>query len=75
MYWSEAGINPRIAVAGMDGKYIRTVVSDKLEWPRSVTVDYPNYRLYWVDSKLKLIESIHLDGNDRRVSACFSLLL
>jgi len=75
MYWSEAGTNPRIAVAGMDGKYIRTLVSDKLEWPRSVTVDYPNSRLYWVDSKLKLIESILLDGKDRRVSACFSLLL
>lgn len=69
MYWSDGGSNARIAVAGMDGKNIRTFVSENLEWPRSLTIDYPNDRLYWVDFKLQIVESIRLDGTDRRVSA------
>ncbi|XP_011705926.1 PREDICTED: vitellogenin receptor-like, partial [Wasmannia auropunctata] len=32
-----------------------------------MTIDYPNDRLYWVDAKLKIIESIRLDGTDRRL--------
>lgn len=68
MYWSEWGSNPRIAVAGMDGKNNSILVYKNLESPNSITIDYPNDRLYWVDAKLKIIESIRLDGTDRRVS-------
>lgn len=74
MYWSESGSNPRIAVAGMDGKNDSTFVYKNLKWPSSITIDYPNDRLYWVDIKLNIIESICLDGTDRRVSACFFLI-
>jgi len=62
-----------ITMAGMDGKNVRTFVSENLEWPKSMTIDYPNDRLYWIDAKSKIIESIRLDGTDRRVSACFLL--
>lgn len=68
MYWSDWGTFPHIAVAGMDGKNVRIFVNEKLEWPKSVTIDYPNERLYWVDAKSKMIESVRLDGTDRRVS-------
>lgn len=68
MYWCDWGSNPHIAMAGMDGKNSSLFVTEKLGWPNSVTIDYPNNRLYWVDAKLAIIESIHLDGTDRRVS-------
>ncbi|NP_001291525.1 vitellogenin receptor precursor [Solenopsis invicta] len=67
MYWSDWGTFPHIAVAGMDGKNVRIFVNVKLEWPKSVTIDYPNERLYWVDAKSKMIESVRLDGTDRRI--------
>ncbi|XP_077255886.1 putative vitellogenin receptor yl [Temnothorax americanus] len=67
MYWSDGDSNGRIAVAGMDGKNIRTFISEKLSWPKSLTFDYPNDRLYWVDSKSNIVESIRLDGTDRRI--------
>lgn len=75
MYWSDGGFNARIAVAGMDGKNISTFISKNLGWPRSLTIDYPNDRLYWVDFKSQTVESIRLDGTDRRVSAFFFFLL
>lgn len=67
MYWTEWGSNSRILMGGMDGKNSRALITENLEWPNSLSIDYANNRLYWVDSKLKVIESIRLDGSDRRV--------
>jgi len=72
MYWCDWGLKPHIAQAGMDGQNMSLLVTN-LEWPNSVSIDYPNSRLYWVDIKLMLVESIRLDGTDRRVSAHFSI--
>ncbi|XP_018311386.1 vitellogenin receptor [Mycetomoellerius zeteki] len=66
MYWCNWSSNPHIAVAGMDGKNIHVFVSENISAPRSLTIDYQTDRLYWVDIKLRKIESIHLDGTDRR---------
>jgi len=71
MYWCDWSSNPHIAVAGMDGKNIRIFVSTNLKAPQSLTIDYPTNRLYWADIKLKKIETIRLDGTDRRVNICF----
>ncbi|KYM77742.1 Vitellogenin receptor, partial [Atta colombica] len=67
MYWCDWSSNPHIAVAGMDGKNIRIFVSENIKAPRSLTIDYQTNRLYWVDFKLRKIESIRLDGTDRRL--------
>lgn len=67
MYWCSWGSNAHIAQAEMDGENSTQLVTDNLGWPNSVSVDYPNGRIYWVDTKLKLVESIRLDGTDRRV--------
>lgn len=75
MYWCDWSSNPRISMAGMDGKDSSPFITENLGWPISVTIDYPNNRLYWVDSKLGLIESIRLDGTDRRVSFYFYLVM
>ena len=66
MYWTEWGSNSRILMGGMDGRNGSALITENLEWPNSLTIDYANNRLYWVDSKLKVIESIRLDGSDRR---------
>lgn len=68
MYWSDWGSNGHIAMAGMDGTNSRLFVTENITWPKSVTIDYPNNRLYWVDAKTAIVESIRLDGTDRRVS-------
>lgn len=67
MYWTEWGSHSSISMAGMDGKNKSAIIADNLEWPNSLSIDYANNRLYWIDSKLKLIETARLDGTDRRV--------
>lgn len=64
-------MNSSILMAGMDGKNITVLVNQDLEWPNSLSIDYPNNRLYWIDTKQKVIESIKLDGTDRRVHLIF----
>jgi hypothetical protein len=67
MFWADWGSKPNIAKAGMNGHEPHTFVSDDLQWPSSITVDYGNKRLYWADAKYHFIESIRLDGSDRKV--------
>lgn len=67
MFWCDMGF-PHIKIAGMDGKNSSSFITDNLEWPVSLTIDSPNNRLYWLDKKRNVIESIRLDGTDRRVS-------
>lgn len=67
MYWSDWGNNPHIAVSFMDGAKREFFVKEKLGWPNGLAIDVPSDRLYWVDAKLKVIESINLEGFDRRV--------
>ncbi|XP_049944498.1 vitellogenin receptor-like [Schistocerca serialis cubense] len=66
MYWSDWGKNPKIATAGMDGSSPQPFVVG-VHWPNGITIDIGNERLYWVDAKLQSIESVNLDGSDRRV--------
>lgn len=81
MFWSDWGKKPMIAMAGTDGSSPRPFVLG-VHWPNGITVDLGNERLYWVDAKLQSIESVNLDGADRRVRlsdcnsyACFCELL
>lgn len=71
MFWSDWGYPARIARAYMDGSSDRSFVSDNIHWPNGLAIDYPNQRLYWTDAKAMTLESINLDGTDRRVSITF----
>lgn len=71
MYWSDWGDTPHISVAEMDGKGRQLFVTKDLAYPNGLSIDKPNKRLYWVDAKSQTIESIRLDGTDRRVSLLF----
>lgn len=66
MFWSDFGRKPHISRAGMNGKERKALVTENLEWPNGLALDGPSRRLYWVDAKLHIIESIGLDGTDRR---------
>lgn len=68
MYWCDSSYKPYIGKAGMDGNGITLFVTKKLKRPKGLTIDYPNNRLYWLDTDLEVIESIQLDGTDRKVS-------
>lgn len=67
MFWTDWGTVPHIAKAGMDGSDPHIFIKDGLQWPSSIALDYGNKRLYWVDAKFHFIESVNLDGSDRRV--------
>ncbi|XP_059473039.1 vitellogenin receptor isoform X2 [Neocloeon triangulifer] len=68
MFWTDWGTRPHIAKAGMDGSDpIVFLELEKDSYPNSLALDYGNRRLYWVDSKVHIIESIKMDGSDRRV--------
>ncbi|XP_032678623.1 vitellogenin receptor-like [Odontomachus brunneus] len=67
MYWCDSSHKQYIAMAGMDGNDITLLITKKLKYPKSLTIDYPNNRLYWMDIGLMTIESIRLDGTDRKI--------
>lgn len=67
MYWTDWGDNPMIAVSNMDGTEATALVTKDIKWPNGLTLDWPNKRLYWVDAKLKKIESVDLNGNNRKL--------
>lgn len=67
MFWSDWGINSRIEVARMDGTQRKTFVDTNVRWPTGLAIDYPARRLYWTDLKSHTIESIGLDGRERRL--------
>lgn len=57
--WADAGSQPKIEIAWMDGNRRKQLVSDKIEQPIALTIDYSmQHVIYWVDSKLNTIESI-----------------
>lgn len=73
MFWSDWGSKPMIATSGMDGSNPQPFIQQDIHWPNDLTVDQYSGRLYWIDAKLKNIETVKLDGTDRRVSDLVAL--
>ncbi|XP_029644139.1 very low-density lipoprotein receptor isoform X1 [Octopus sinensis] len=63
-YWTDWGYPASIQMCGMNGKYSRKIVVN-IQWPNGLTIDYENQRLYWIDAKLRKIESSNLNGGQR----------
>lgn len=57
--------SPKIERSYMDGSVRRKIVTEKIIWPSGISIDYPASRLYFVDTKLKTMESVDLDGENR----------
>nr|UVT84832.1 vitellogenin receptor [Lasioderma serricorne] len=67
MYWTDWGKHPEIGKANMDGSEDISFVTNQIFWPNGLAIDSPNERLYWTDAKHDMVQSIRLDGTDRRV--------
>ncbi|KAE8753091.1 low-density lipoprotein receptor, partial [Frankliniella occidentalis] len=68
MFWSSwGGPKPLIESAGMDGRRRRAFISDRLISPGALAIDHDRKRLYWTDPGLGVIDSINVDGTDRRL--------
>jgi hypothetical protein len=50
----------------MNGEHKEDIITTSLLSPTGLTIDYPNNKLFWLDSKMHYIESSDLDGKNRR---------
>ena len=73
MFWTDWGKHI-IGKAGMDGSNPKAFISSNIDYPNGIAIDYHNSRLYWVDAKLAVIESVKLDGSDRRVRKILKII-
>ncbi|XP_077986932.1 low-density lipoprotein receptor-related protein 4-like [Glandiceps talaboti] len=67
MYWTDWGSVPKIEKSGMDGSMREIIVRKDLQWPNGLTIDFTTERLFWIDGRLKVLESCDLFGNDRQM--------
>ena len=52
----------------MDGSDHRFLVNGtNITWPNGLAIDYNKNRIYWADAKTDVVESINLDGTDRKI--------
>ncbi|MBN3319260.1 VLDLR protein, partial [Atractosteus spatula] len=66
VYWSDWGEPAKIEKAGMNGVDRQLLVQTDIQWPNGITLDLVKNRLYWVDSKLHMLSSVDLNGENRR---------
>lgn len=68
MFWADVGEIPKIEMSWMDGSRRMPLVTTRLHYPTGLTVDTAmDHSLYWVDTKLNVIESIKYDQKNRVV--------
>ncbi|RUS84978.1 hypothetical protein EGW08_007223 [Elysia chlorotica] len=80
LYWIDLGQTPQIVRGQADGiidgqlsgrgfksQKPSALVSTRLMRPCSLSLDIPSQTLFWLDSGLDVIESIGLDGRNRKV--------
>ncbi|CAJ0573858.1 unnamed protein product, partial [Mesorhabditis spiculigera] len=65
--WTVLRPYPAIECSDLGGGQRNTLILDDLYAPDSLVFDVPNDRLYWTDFKKSTIETIRIDGKDRRV--------
>ncbi|ELU10017.1 hypothetical protein CAPTEDRAFT_221406 [Capitella teleta] len=64
MFWADWGANPRIERASLGGEDRANFVSRDIVRPIGVSVG--GGRVYWVDDAKDTVESVDLNGNDRK---------
>lgn len=72
MYWTVYGKNPKIEKAHMDGSNRKPLIGVNLKRPTGLAIDFRLGRLYWADEGTGKIESLFLDGSNRRVEFSIS---
>jgi len=66
LLFSDWGTKPSITSVGLDGRDLKPLVNKDLGWPNGLAVDEVQDRVYWSDAKKDTIETIKMDGTDRR---------
>lgn len=66
LFWTDWGNNSHIGVSFMDGSGAKVLV-DNVTWPNGLALDWANGRIYWIDAVSFTIESVKINGEDRRV--------
>ncbi|KAK7896046.1 hypothetical protein WMY93_021371 [Mugilogobius chulae] len=71
LYWSDWGEPAKIEKSGMNGMDRQVLVATDIQWPNGITLlsffpDLIKGRLYWVDSKLHMLSSVDLNGDNRK---------
>ena len=66
LFWTDWGESPRIERIGMDGTHRSTIIDTKIYWPNGLTLDIPNKKVYFADSKLDFIDFCNYDGTGRQ---------
>lgn len=52
----------------MNGENQKVLVKENIFWPEKLTIDKKNNRLYWIDIRLRTIETSKCDGTNRKVT-------
>ncbi|XP_033629378.1 low-density lipoprotein receptor-related protein 1-like isoform X2 [Asterias rubens] len=67
IFWTEIGRRPLISRIDMDGVNRMVIVSNDLQYPTGLAIDYVHDKLYWADSKAARIEMADLNGDNQKV--------
>jgi len=64
LYWSEWGNHPSIMRVDLDGSNVLPLITEGIGRANSLTIDYENQKLYWVDFEVNMIMSSDASGKD-----------
>lgn len=56
LYWTNWGDMTYIGRAGMDGRNASAIITTKMDWPRALTIDYTNNKIFFADAHLSYLE-------------------
>lgn len=70
MFWSDWGAAAKIEKCALDGDSSsrQVLVKRDIVWPNGLTIDYQEGRIWWVDARLGTVESMLLNGQDRKIT-------
>ncbi|KAF7989294.1 hypothetical protein HCN44_007968 [Aphidius gifuensis] len=66
LYWIDYGQYPRIGKSNLDGKNWMPIVTSGISTPRDITIDFSTHDVYWVDSKLDVIQKVTWSGGNQQ---------
>ncbi|CAH1155627.1 unnamed protein product [Phaedon cochleariae] len=67
LYWIDYGQYPRIGKSNLDGSEWQPLITSGISNPTDLTIDLNTHDVYWVDSKLDMIQRISYSGGLRTV--------
>ncbi|XP_067665749.1 low-density lipoprotein receptor-related protein 4-like [Haliotis asinina] len=66
LIWTDWAVWAKIERCNYEGGERKTLVNTDIKWPNGITLDEQSETLYWCDAGEHRIDSVKLDGSDRR---------